>query len=196
MAYYLRQDKKKKGIYLQMYEAYWNKEKKQPRSRSVESFGYVSDLISYGIPDPISYYKEYVEKKNQERAVSTADETRPRTFTSQLEKNIGYFLVSALLAIYAPYVTDTAVSFEYTVPSVEEFSERICNTLKKSPYLVAEADEHPVDYCYVSILHGRQAYDWSVETSIYVDQNCKRMGIGKRIHDALEFVNIISHIKF
>ncbi|MCQ4772772.1 hypothetical protein NE634_03155 [Lacrimispora saccharolytica] len=136
MAYYLRQDKKKKGIYLQMYEAYWNKEKKQPRSRSVESFGYVSDLISDGIPDPISYYKEYVEKKNQERAVSTADETRPRAFTSQLKKNIGYFLVSALLAIYAPYVTDTAVSFEYTVPSVEEFSERICNTLKKSPILL------------------------------------------------------------
>ncbi|RGD64022.1 IS1634 family transposase [Lachnospiraceae bacterium OF09-6] len=98
MAYYLRQDKKKKGIYLQMYEAYWNKEKKQPRSRSVESFGYVSDLISDGIPDPISYYKEYVEKKNQERAVSTADETRPRAFTSQLKKNIGYFLVSALLS--------------------------------------------------------------------------------------------------
>ena len=98
MAYYLRQDKKKKGIYLQMYEAYWNKEKKQPRSRSVESFGYVSDLISDGIPDPISYYKEYVEKKNQERAVSTADETRPRAFTSQFGKNIGYFLVSALLS--------------------------------------------------------------------------------------------------
>ena len=94
MAYYLRQDKKKKGIYLQMYEAYWNKEKKQPRSRSVESFGYVSDLISDGIPDPISYYKEYVEKKNQERAVSTADETRPRAFTSQLKKK--YRLLSCL----------------------------------------------------------------------------------------------------
>ena len=39
MAYYLRQDKKKKGTYLQMYESYWDKEKKQPRSRNIESFG-------------------------------------------------------------------------------------------------------------------------------------------------------------
>ena len=98
MAYYLRQDKKKKGLYLQMYETYWDKEKKQPRSKNIESFGYVSDLISDGVPDPISYYKEYVSKKNKERAASVADETRPRAFTAQLEKNIGYFLVSSLLS--------------------------------------------------------------------------------------------------
>jgi len=91
-----------------------------------------------------------------------------------------------LLAIYAPYITKTAISFEYDVPSVEEFADRIRTTLEKYPYLAAESDGHIVGYCYVSILHGRQAYDWSVETSIYVDQNCKRMGIGKKLHDALE----------
>lgn len=91
-----------------------------------------------------------------------------------------------LLAIYAPYITKTAISFEYDVPSVEEFTDRIRTTLEKYPYLAAESDGHIVGYCYVSILHGRQAYDWSVETSIYVDQNCKRMGIGKKLHDALE----------
>ena len=98
MAYYLRQDKKKKGIYLQMYETYWNKEKKQPRSRSIESFGYVSELISDEIPDPISFYKEYTKRKNSERAASAADETRPRAFTVPIEKNIGYFLLSSLLS--------------------------------------------------------------------------------------------------
>ena len=98
MAYYLRQDKKKKGIYLQMYETYWDKEKKQPRSRNIESFGYVSKLISDEIPDPISFYKEYIKRKNNERAASVADETRPRAFTVPLEKNIGYFLVSSLLS--------------------------------------------------------------------------------------------------
>ena len=77
MAYYLRQDKKKKGTYLQMYESYWDKEKKQPRSRNIESFGYVSDLISDEIPDPVSYYQKYVEKKNKEHADSVADKTRP-----------------------------------------------------------------------------------------------------------------------
>ena len=84
MAYYLRQDKKKKGTYLQMYESYWDKEKKQPRSRNIESFGYVSDLISDEIPDPVSYYQKYVEKKNREHADSVADKTRPLAFTVQL----------------------------------------------------------------------------------------------------------------
>lgn len=98
MAYYLRQDKKKKGTYLQMYESYWDKEKKQPRSKSIESFGYVSDLISDEIPDPVSYYQKYVARKNREQADSVADKTRPRAFTAQLEKNIGHFLVSSLLS--------------------------------------------------------------------------------------------------
>lgn len=81
-----------------MYETYWNKEKKQPRSRSIESFGYVSELISDEIPDPISFYKEYTKRKNSERAASAADETRPRAFTVPIEKNIGYFLLSSLLS--------------------------------------------------------------------------------------------------
>lgn len=98
MAYYLRQDKKKKGLYLQMYESFWDKEKKQPRSRNIESFGYVSELISDEIPDPVSYYQKYVVEKNREHAASVADETRPRVFATQLEKNIGYFLVDSLLS--------------------------------------------------------------------------------------------------
>ena len=98
MAYYLRQDKKKKGLYLQMYESFWDKEKKQPRSRNIESFGYVSELISDEIPDPVSYYQKYVAEKNREHAASVADEIRPRVFATQLEKNIGYFLVDSLLS--------------------------------------------------------------------------------------------------
>lgn len=81
-----------------MYQSYWDKEKKQPRSRNIESFGYVSDLISDEIPDPVSYYQKYVANKNREHADSVADETRPRAFSVQLERNIGYFLVSSLLS--------------------------------------------------------------------------------------------------
>ena len=91
-----------------------------------------------------------------------------------------------LLAIYAPYVEQTAITFEYEVPIVEEFRERIHNTLKKYPYLVAEQTGEPVGYAYVGPFHDRPAYDWAVETSIYVDQNKKRMGIGKKLHEALE----------
>lgn len=81
-----------------MYESYWDKEKKQPRSRSIKKFGYVSDLISYEIPDPVSYYQNYVAEKNRDLSASVAEKTRSRTFTVQLEKNIGHFLVSSILS--------------------------------------------------------------------------------------------------
>lgn len=98
MAYFLRQEKKKKGLYLQMYDSYWDREKKQSRTKSVMAFGYVDDLISSGIPDPVSYYREYVRQKNEERAASLAEETRPRAFSSPAEKNVGHFLIHSLLA--------------------------------------------------------------------------------------------------
>lgn len=92
----------------------------------------------------------------------------------------------ALLAIYAPYVENTAITFEYAVPSIEEFAGRIRHTLKKYPYLVAEKNQQILGYAYASPFHERAAYDWAVETSIYVDQNRKHMGIGRLLHDALE----------
>ena len=97
MAYFLRHDKKKKGIYLQMYDTYWDKEKKQPRSKSIESFGYVDDLISAEMPDPIAHYEKYVSEKNAERKAALAEDTRPRAFNKQAEKNAGHFLLHTLL---------------------------------------------------------------------------------------------------
>ena len=97
MAYYLRKENKKKGIYLQMYESHWDKEKKQPRSKSVMAFGYVQDLISDEIPDPIAYYTDFVAKKNKERAAVFAEDTRPRAFSAPVEYNIGHFLIHTLL---------------------------------------------------------------------------------------------------
>ena len=97
MAYFLRQEKKKKGTYLQMYDSYWDKEKKESRTKSVMAFGYVEDLISDDIADPVAYYLEYVKQKNEERAASLAEETRPRAFRSPVEKNIGHFLIHSLL---------------------------------------------------------------------------------------------------
>ena len=92
----------------------------------------------------------------------------------------------ALLNIYAPYVEHTAITFEYDVPSVEEFASRIEHTLQKYPYLIAEKNGSLLGYAYASPFHERPAYDWAVETSIYVDQNIKHQGIGRRLHDALE----------
>ena len=97
MAYYLRQTKKKKGTYLQIYESSWNKELKQPRSKNVEAIGYVEDLISDEIPDPVTYYKKYVEELNRKRAALVADETRPRAFAAPMEQYAGHFLLHTLL---------------------------------------------------------------------------------------------------
>ena len=75
---------------------------------------------------------------------------------------------AGLLEIYRPYVEHTAITFEYEIPTVGEFEERITNTLKRYPYLVAEKDHEMVGYAYVSPFKERAAYDWSVETSIYM----------------------------
>ena len=102
----------------------------------------------------------------------------------------------ALLAIYAPYVQNTAITYEYDVPTPEEFSARIAKTLKSYPYLVAEHQGEVVGYAYAGRLHERKAYDWAVETSIYVRQDLRGMGLGCRLYDALEALlkrqNVIS----
>lgn len=92
----------------------------------------------------------------------------------------------ALLKIYEPYVKQTAITFEYDVPTLEDFTGRIENVLKKYPYLVAEEKGNIVGYAYVSPFKTRAAYDWAVETSIYVDMEQKRKGIGKYLYEVLE----------
>ena len=91
-----------------------------------------------------------------------------------------------LLEIYAPYVKNTAITFEYEVPTVEEFKKRINSILIRYPYLVAENDGEIVGYAYANMFHERKAYDWAVETSIYVKKNKKRAGIGNILYNALE----------
>lgn len=92
----------------------------------------------------------------------------------------------ALVEIYAPYVEETPITFEYTVPSVKEFGERIRSTLEKYPYLVAEEDGTVLGYAYASAFKARAAYSWSAETSIYVRRGRGRQGVGKALYAALE----------
>ena len=91
-----------------------------------------------------------------------------------------------LLTIYEPYVLKTAITFEYVVPTVEEFRERIVHTLTRFPYLAAVQDGRIVGYAYVSPFKSRAAYDWAVETPIYVDETCRGGGVGTRLYKALE----------
>ena len=75
---------------------------------------------------------------------------------------------AAIRAIYQPYVTETAITFEVDVPTVQEFESRITKTLTQFPYLVAEVDGKVVGYAYASTYYARAAYDWTTELSIYV----------------------------
>ena len=67
---------------------------------------------------------------------------------------------AVLLELYAPYVRETAISFETVVPSEDEFRRRIIHTLQRYPYLIAEAEGHILGYAYTSPFVGRAAYDW------------------------------------
>ena len=93
---------------------------------------------------------------------------------------------AALCAIYRPYVEHTAVTFETAAPDEKEFERRICETLKKYPYLVAGISGEIVGYAYAGAFKARAAYDWSVETSIYVKQGATGQGIGASLLLALE----------
>ena len=93
----------------------------------------------------------------------------------------------ALLAIYAPYVRNTFITFEYDVPDVAEFAERISATLQRYPYIVAcGEDGTPLGYAYLGVFHAREAYDWTAESSIYVEGAARGMHVGTLLHEALE----------
>ena len=92
----------------------------------------------------------------------------------------------ALLGIYAPYVLETAITFEYDVPTEAEFARRIAETMKKYPYLVLEDGGEAVGYAYAGTFKARAAYDWAVETTIYLRRDAQGKGYGKALYTALE----------
>jgi phosphinothricin acetyltransferase len=108
-----------------------------------------------------------------------------------------------LVEIYSYYVLNTAVSFEYEVPSAEEFKDRIKKINEKYPYMVSIKDNRIVGYVYASAYSVRSAYDWTVATSIYIDRDYRRQGIGRMLYKELEerlkaqgIVNILAGAAF
>ena len=91
----------------------------------------------------------------------------------------------AMLALYAPYVIQTTVSSEYTPPSLEEFVGRMRTYMARLPWLVCLVDGEVAGYGYASPHRTRAAYQWSVETSIYVAEEWHRHGIAGAIYAAL-----------
>jgi len=99
-----------------------------------------------------------------------------------------------ILSVYAPYVKETAITFEYDVPSEEEFRERIKNTLQRYPFIVAEQENEIVGYSYTGAFKERRAYDWAVETSIYLKAGARGCGIGRSLYQVLENVSRAQNI--
>ena len=91
-----------------------------------------------------------------------------------------------LSEIYAYYVENTAVTFEYEPPTVEEFRRRIADTLKKFPYLVICEGDEIMGFAFARAFRERPAYDHCVETTIYIRHDRRGKGYGRRVYTALE----------
>ncbi len=99
-----------------------------------------------------------------------------------------------LLAIYAHYVKNTAITFEYEVPTVEEFRSRIRGTLVNYPYLVAEEDGQIIGYVYAGRFRPRAAFQWAAETSVYIDEKHHGKGLGRLFYEKLEEILQRQHV--
>ena len=88
--------------------------------------------------------------------------------------------------IYAYYVENTAITFEYEVPTLTEMQARIENTLRRYPYLVAEVGGTIQGYAYAGAFIGRAAYDWSCQLSVYLDRDARKCGLGGMLYRAME----------
>lgn len=91
-----------------------------------------------------------------------------------------------ILEIYAYYVKNTAITFEYEVPTLDEFQNRIRNTQKRYPYLVIEKGGVIQGYAYAGPFVGRAAYDWSCELTVYLDHTAQKCGLGRKIYEIIE----------
>ena len=94
--------------------------------------------------------------------------------------------VPDMLTIYGPYVEHTTVSFEYTVPTPEEFSRRLADITRQFPWLVYEQEGRVLGYAYASAPFARAAYGFCAEPSIYLSPQCQGRGIGTHLYTVLE----------
>jgi L-amino acid N-acyltransferase YncA len=91
----------------------------------------------------------------------------------------------ACAGIYAPYVTDTVVTFETVPPSVAQMRERISTAVRSHAWVVLEDDGRVVGYAYAGPYKSREAYRWSCEVSVYLEMGRRRNGGGRALYEGL-----------
>lgn len=87
--------------------------------------------------------------------------------------------------IYAKHVTDSAVSFEYALPSLQEIENRIRKSFSRHVFIVMESSTNVVGFAYASDFRSRQAYQWIAEVSVYVGEEFKRRGVARSLYTVL-----------
>jgi L-amino acid N-acyltransferase YncA len=92
---------------------------------------------------------------------------------------------AAVAAIYAPYVAETAISFEVEAPSAAQMADRIESVTRVYPWLVAEGGGLVVGYAYAGRHREREAYKWSVDVAVYVHTHAQRQGLGRALYSKL-----------
>ncbi|MCY4464783.1 MAG: GNAT family N-acetyltransferase [Chloroflexi bacterium] len=92
---------------------------------------------------------------------------------------------AAIRDIYAPIVQNTHISFEQVVPTADEIAARVQNTLAQYPWLVCELDARLAGYAYASAFRSRPAYQWTIETTVYVHGDFQRRGIARALYTSL-----------
>lgn len=161
MAYFLKKSNLKKGLYLQIYESFYHHDKKQTAHRSYKTLGYVNDLISSGIEDPVSYYSEIVRKMNEEVKLAKQKE-RERQISSSPERNVGYFLLKAVfdslnVSNYLDFL-QTPKNFRFRIADLMEalIYSRVIEPCSKSKTLqdVIPSLYESYDFSYNQILDG------------------------------------------
>ena len=91
--------------------------------------------------------------------------------------------VPVMLEIYRPYILDTAITFEYEVPTLAEFEDRFCTITTRFPWLVWEEEGVVLGYAYAGPFKTRAAYQWDADLSIYLGQDCRGKGIGTALYE-------------
>lgn len=102
---------------------------------------------------------------------------------------------SEILKIYEPYIKKTTITFEYEVPSSEEFRSRMTGIIGAYPYLVCEADGKILAYAYAHRFKERAAYQWDAELSVYVEEEHTGLGMGKALYYALMEILKLQNVK-
>ncbi len=101
----------------------------------------------------------------------------------------------AILEIYAPYIRNTNITFEYEVPSLSEFRDRMAGIMEGYPYLICEIDGIAAGDAYAHRYKERAAYQWDAELSVYLREGCERRGIGQAFYTALMEILKEQHVR-